>query len=203
MSGEANPVRSHAGTSAAEAKIVAQASDIRVDERRDMVGDMTESMIESVHNTIFNHWGPEEIVDIVGPGGAMIWVKFSGELLKTGEYDIKVDPDSAVPQTRAAREAKAAQVYQLLKTNPLLDPQKLTQYLLHEMHGVQFDDMMRALPPPEAFPDAPITPREYSQLIGHAFKTTQDGGQLDQLQGGGSIEQPPQTLIAGQGGPGQ
>ena len=91
-------------------------------------------------------------ITIVGPGGAPIWVRLAPSLLKEGRYNIKVDPDSSVPQTRSLREAKAVQLYSLLKTNPLIDPVQLTQYLLHELHGVQFDDMMRVLPAVEGAP---------------------------------------------------
>jgi len=40
---------------------------------------------------------------------------------------------------------KALVTYERLKTNPLIDPQLLTTYLLHELHGTQFDTMMRTL----------------------------------------------------------
>ncbi len=133
-------------TTATEANIVRQASEIRVDERRDMVADMLVEVMETVHQIIFKFWTEETVVDVVGPGGAPIWVRLAPSLLKEGRYNIKVDPDSSVPETRALREAKAVQLYQLLRTNPLIDPVQLTQYLLHELHGVQFDDMMRVLP---------------------------------------------------------
>ena len=126
-------------------------------------------LIENNHEVIFNHWGPEEVVDLVGPGGSKIWVQFSGELLKGGEYSVVVDPDSAVPQSRQAREQKALIIYEQFKANPLIDPTKLTQYLLHEMHGAQFDDMMRALPAQQGqgglSPNDPISPQQFTQSV--------------------------------------
>ena len=142
--GEYNPGSSD--TTATEANIVRMASEIRVDERRDMVADMLVAVVESMHTLMFTHWDIEQIVDVIGPGGVPVWVKFKPSMLRTGQYTVKVDPDSAVPETKQIREARAAQVYALLKSNPLIDPYKLTQFLLSELGGVQFDDMMRMLP---------------------------------------------------------
>lgn len=136
-----------ADTTATEANIVKQATEIRVDERRDLVADVLVQMVGSMHNLMFTHWTEEHVVDIVGPGGVPVWVKFKPQMLNRGQYIVKVDPDSSVPETKQMREAKAVQVYSLLTKNPLVDPMKVTKYLLTELHGVQFDDMMRALPP--------------------------------------------------------
>jgi len=176
QAGEFQPARSHSQTTAAEAKIVQAHSEIRVDERRDIMGDMVADVVRDMHGIIFNHWSTRQIVDVVGPGGATVWVTFSGDLLKTGEYSIRVDPESAVPESRVQREAKAVELYTILKTNPLIDPQRLTQYLLHELHGAQFDDMMRVLPPPATSPDKPLTPQEYASLVGSSFQNKSNGG---------------------------
>lgn len=133
-------------TTATEASIVRQASEIRIDERRDLVADQLVEIIEIIHEIIFNFWQRDQIVDVIGPGGVQVWVAFRGDLLKRGRYTVRIDPDSSIPQTRALREQKAIQLYSILKTNPLIDPLLLTQYLLHELHGVQFDDMMRGMP---------------------------------------------------------
>ena len=130
-------------TTATEAQIVKMASEIRVDERRDMMADLMTHAVEDIHKVIFNHWNEEQVLEIAGPMGVPIWVKFRGEMLRSGAYEVKVDPDTSVPETKALREQKAIQIYGLFRTNPLIDPIKLTQYLLHEVHGVQFDDMLR------------------------------------------------------------
>ena len=174
--GESQPPRSHSQTTAAETLIVKAASEIRVDERRDIIADLLVDLIEQVHDVIFTHWGPEQVVDLVGPGGATIWVKFSGELLNTGRYQIKIDPDSAIPLTRQLREQKAIQTYTILKTNPLVDPEKLTQYFLHELHGTQFDDMMRALPPPPNTPNGPVSPEEFGKITRDSTEQTNGAG---------------------------
>ena len=155
-------------TTATEARIVQQASEIRVDERRDMVADLLVDMTRAMHEIIFSFWKQEQVIDLVGPAGVPIWVKFSGDMLKNGQYEVKVDPDSSIPQTRGMREQKAMQSYAVLKDNPLIDPYKLTQYLLRELHGVQYDDMMRGLPAMSGTPQMPMNPDQYGQLMMNA-----------------------------------
>ena len=165
-----------ARTTATEANIVRMASEIRVDERRDMTADLLVKFIELVHQVVFRFWKTEDVVELVGPGGVPVWVKFSGEILKTGKYQVKIDPDSSLPETRGMREAKAKELYNILKTNPLIDPVKLTQYLLHELHGVQFDDMMRGMEIPENMPSGPIPPQQFGQLVGSSISKMQRNG---------------------------
>jgi len=131
---------------ATEAQIVKAASEIRVDERRDMIADLLVSLTHDINTIIFKHWTQEQVVDVVGPGGVPIWVHFKPAMLKRGKYEISVDPDQSIPMTKELKEQKALIVYEQFKTNPLIDPVKLTEYLLHNMHGVAFDDMMRGLP---------------------------------------------------------
>lgn len=166
-------------TTATEANIVRQATEIRVDERRDMIADFIVDIMETVHQVIFRHWGTDEVVDLVGPGGVSVWVKFSGELLRTGKYSIKVDPDSSVPETRALREQKALQLYQILKTNPIIDPAGLTLYLLHELHGVQFDNLMRSLPPVQGQTNEAISPGEFGNRIQQGVQGLQNAPALE------------------------
>lgn len=171
-------------TTATEARIVQSATEIRVDERRDMVADLLTSVMEHVNTVIFNHWGEEQIVDIVGPGGAPVWVQFQGKMLRQGHYHIKVDPDSSLPETRELRERRAIELYSLLKSNPLIDPQMLTQYLLNELRGTAFDDMMRMLPP-VAQPNGSVGPADYAQMIGQSVGQASQQGGLRPLPGGG------------------
>ena len=148
-----------------EASVVKMASELRVDEKRDILADTLVAIVEAIHVIIFNHWSTEQVVDVVGPGGVPIWVKYTGDMLKGGQYNVKVDPDSSLPETKEIRMEKAVQTYSLLKSNPLIDPMRLTQYLLSELHGVQFDDMIRMLPPPSQGPNGPVAPQQYGNLI--------------------------------------
>ena len=132
-------------TTATEATIVRQASEIRVDERRDMIADMLVDVIEHIHHIIFSHWNEEQVVNIIGPNGVPVWIRFKPEILKNGSYEINIDPDTSVPETKQMRQQKAVQVFQMLNQDPMIDQHQLRRYLLHELHGTVFDSM---LPPP-------------------------------------------------------
>lgn len=152
-------------TTATEAMIVKMATEIRIDERRDIVADMLTDIINDMHRIIFEQWNHQEVIEVVGPAGVPLWVTFKGQELATGRYAVKVDPDTAIPETRAIREQRAMGVYERFKMNPLIDPIKLTTYLLHEMHGVQFDDMLRGLPPGLGSMNQPMELGQYGQLL--------------------------------------
>jgi hypothetical protein len=152
-------------TSATEAAIVNQASEIRLDERRDAMADMLEDTVRMINPVMFENWTGEQVQELVGPGGAKIWVRFNPSNLKMGHYVVHVDADTAQPRTRQQRETKAVAVYQLLKTNPLIDPQALTRYLLTEMGGVELDDLMRALPPVPNQGSAPMGLGQYADVL--------------------------------------
>ena len=151
---------------ATETAVVQQASEIRVDERRDMVADLLVELLEDVNSIIFKNWSEEQVIDVAGPAGIPIWVKFRPSMLRRGKYEIKVDPDSSIPETKELREQKALVVYEQFKTNPLIDPMKLTQYLLHNMHGVAFDDMMRGIPGGMGLSQGqPATPDQFGKIM--------------------------------------
>jgi len=154
-------------TTATEASIVQMASEVRVDERRDIVSDLCIDIVEAMHEVIFKHWHGEQVVDIAGPGGVRLWVAFTSEMLKGGAYEVRIDSASAMPETKVRREQRAIQVYSMLKENPLIDPVKLTRYLLRELHGVQYDDLMRGLPQGAGL-ERPMNIAEYTQVIANA-----------------------------------
>lgn len=151
-------------TTATEASIVQMASEIRVDERRDMVADLLCNIANAMNEVLFKTWTGEQIVDIAGPGGVRVWVAFSAEMLRGGAYEVSIDADTSLPLSRTAREQKAIQVYGLLKENPLVDPMLLTKYLLREMHGCQYDDLMRGLPTGVGLA-SPMNVGQFGQLL--------------------------------------
>lgn len=157
--------KSHSPVTATEVGVVEQAGEIRLDERRDATADVLVDMTNQANVLMFQHWQGEQVMDILGPAGVPIWVQFRPEMLKQGRYEVKVDPDTSVPETREFRQSRALALYERLKTNPLLDPIQLTQFLLHELRGTQFDNMMRALPPGAGSPQAPLQPEQFGQLL--------------------------------------
>jgi hypothetical protein len=180
---------------ATEANIVKQAAELRIDERRDVMADMLVDMIGGMHRIIFRHWTNEQVEQVVGPGGVPVWVKFAGKDLEQGSYEVKIDPDSSLPETRDLREDRAAKLYELLKQNPLIDPQKLTQYLLTELKGVQMDDLMMVLPAPDAAPGDAMNPGQFGELIEGQFKQLQQQGGVNSTVGDN-----PRAITAGIGG---
>lgn len=135
-----------ADRSATEANIVHQATQIRIDERRDMVADMLTNIIKDMHHVIFEQWQNEIVVDIAGPQGVPIWIKFRPEILKDARYDVRTDPDTSLPETKQLREQRAVQFYQLLLANPLINPISLTQGLLNSIDAPGFgSDLMTML----------------------------------------------------------
>ena len=180
-------------TTATEANIVKMATEIRIDERRDAVADRVVEIVEMMHGILFDNWGVEQIVDVIGPGGVPIWIKVRGELLKKGRFSVKVDPDSSIPETRAVREQRALQLFQMLRENPLVDPIKLTQYLLTELKGPQFDDMMKMLPQPGQQPDRPIEVGDFAGLMANSM------GQLQNKTTGPATAALPPPVINGGG----
>ncbi len=129
-----------------EANVVQMASEIRIDERRDMLADMLVNVINHIHNIIFKHWTQEQVIDIIGPMGVPMWVKFTGQMLKAGAYEVKVDPDTSLPQTKQLREQRATEFFKLASQYPTFDPYKLSSLLLHEHYGVQYDDLLQGAP---------------------------------------------------------
>lgn len=169
--GEYASQKSHNAPTAIEARIVQAASEIRVDERRDALADVLVDVFEDANELCFNKWQDEQVVQVMGPDAIPVWVAFKPAMLKAARYEINIEPDSTLPETKDMREAKASQVYQLLKPNPLIDPTMLTRYLLREMHGVQYDNMMKqvtqnaAAGAPGSAPDQPMGSQQYMQML--------------------------------------
>jgi hypothetical protein len=156
-----------ADRSATEAQIVNQATQIRMDERRDLVADTLTDIIGGVHVVIFQFWTQEQVVSIAGDEGAPIWVAVRPEMLKNGEYDVNVDPDSGLPNTVQMRTAKAMQLYPLLMQNPFTDKYKVTQYLIRELHGAGYDDLLQTQQQVQAQAQAqqqtaPVAPAQFA-----------------------------------------
>ena len=171
QSGEYSGQKSHSAPTAAEATIVQQASEIRIDERRDSVADLIVQVFEDTNPLIFEKWQDEQVVQVIGASGLPVWVAFKPAMLKAARYEMNIDPDSTLPETKEMRQGKAVQVYGLLKTNPLIDPQLLTKYLLRELHGVEYDNLMKAMQQavaqgaPGSNPEQPMDGRQYMESM--------------------------------------
>lgn len=149
-----------------EAQVVAAASEIRVDERRDMVADMLVDIVTDMHEIVFERWGSEQVIDVAGPNGVQLWVQFRGSMLKGGAYELSIDPDSSVPETKQVREAKAVRLYELLQQNPMISPTELTRYLLREMNNISMTTLMQGIPEGVGLdPMRPMQPDQYGLML--------------------------------------
>ena len=161
-----NYAEGSADRTATEAQIVNEAAEIRVDERRDMVADIIVDIMTDTNKIVFDQWN-DEIVDLVmGPNALPVWVAFKPAMLKAAEYTLNIDPDSSLPETKAAREQKAIALFERLRPNPLINPELLTKFLLHELQGTHWDHMMQvaqmALPGQAGgSPDQPMDAQQY------------------------------------------
>lgn len=172
QSGEfAGAGKSHGAPTAFEANIVNQASEIRVDERKDSVADLLVSVFEDTNSLVFNQWNSEEVAVVVGPNAIPYWVAFKPAMLKGAKYELQIDPDSTVPETKDMRMQKAKTVYSILKDNPLIDPDQLTRYIVREFHGVQYDNLVRTIQQnattgaPGTSPMNPMGPDQFMQMM--------------------------------------
>ena len=168
-----------ADRSATEAGIVNQATQIRMDERRDAVADLLVQLMDQTHDVIFNRWGGEQVIDLVGPGGVQIWLQFRPSELRNSGYNINIDPDSTLPDTKQMREQRAMMYYKLLSSNPLIDPHKLTALLVREAHDPIYEDLL-------------MTPDQAQALAAQRQQAMQA------MQGAGTAQNParPQQLAA-------
>lgn len=132
------------GPTATEVNAVKGAAELRIDERRDMLSDILTHIFRDCHLVIFRHWTDEQVVKVVGKNSLPVWVRFTGDMLKEGEYEIKIEPDISVTETSEVREARANRLYLTLKDEPTIDRAALARHLLHETSGVALDDIMRS-----------------------------------------------------------
>jgi len=139
--GEYNPNTS-GDVSATEAQIVKQATEIRVDERRDMMADLLTEVIQDMNQIIFEQWDSEEVIDVVGPQGVPVWVTFRPEMLDPKQFEVHIDPDSSVPETKQMREQKAIQVYQTFRKDPMINQEQMVRHTLTELNGAEYETFM-------------------------------------------------------------
>jgi hypothetical protein len=169
-----------ADRSATESQIVNQATQIRMDERRDACADLLTDVTSHINHIILEHWTGDIVLDVMGPEGVPIWIKFQAHELKDALYDIKIDPDTSIPQTRQLREQRAFALYAQLKQNPLIDPMQLTRYLTNEIDGVWADSLIKMQ---NTSPQNPAPLSAVIQSAGAGGPGGQGGGTPPQLPG--------------------
>ena len=121
---------------AGESGIVEQAFDVRVDERKDIVGDVLVKIIRKWNQYLFSFWTEERVIQIVSPQGSPFWIKYTGDQLK-GEYFLSVDPESGMPLNRALKYAMAKDLFGQLNGDQLIDQILLRKLLLQHYESVE------------------------------------------------------------------
>ena len=123
---EAGEFKGGTPPSAHEIVAVQQASEIRTDERRDVVADVLVNIIRRWNQFIFKFWDSKRVSKVVGPDGAQYWIEYTGEEL-AAEYNLTVDAESGQPITRALRMQLAEKMYLANRMDPFFDPIKLRE----------------------------------------------------------------------------
>jgi len=136
--GEAPPGR----RTAEEMRNVQQATDIRMDERRDIVADALVKMMRKVNQIVFERWTQEKVAQVVGYDGAKYWVSYKGSDNRN-EYSLRVDVDSMTPKTKSMKKREIVELIQALSKNPRANIDYLMRMLLREYEWV---DAMKVLP---------------------------------------------------------
>jgi len=120
---------------ATETAEVAGSFDMRIDEKKDVMGDVLSNIIRKWNQYIFSFWTKERVAKIVGPQGDTFWVSYTGDQLQ-GEYDYEVDVDSGFPVTKNVKRKFADGLRATYGGDPLVDPIALRKY-----HLSQYEDI--------------------------------------------------------------
>jgi hypothetical protein len=142
---------------ATESQIVHMASQIRVNERKDLVADLLVDIIKRYNAYMFSEWEKEQVEDIIGPDGIRYWVKFTNKQIES-DYAFKVDPENSNPTSIEVRRQEAIMLAQYLQNSPVVqsavqsgkpvpyDFTALDRYVAQQFQGVPIDEIM----PPSA-----------------------------------------------------
>jgi len=141
-----------------EAEIVRAASQIRINERMDIVADLLKQSIRKMNQFIFEFWNDKRVIDIVGEDGARYWVKFDGKDIR-GEYNIDLNIEDTAPTDRRVRQMEAEKFMQSAQGVAGID----TQYLF-KIYAEQFEWIDPQLLFPGSGPGrSPENPMEFQQ----------------------------------------
>ena len=165
--------------SAKEQQAVERGSEIRVDERRDVVADTLVAMMRKVNQTIFKLWKQERVIQIAGQDGAVHWIRYTGSQLQ-GEYAIKMDPDAALPSNKEERKQRLLQLAGLVQqTGGNMMP--ILAQIVSEEPGLNINEILPgvAVPPPGGrfpAPGGPQQPQSVQQFTQGQQRAAGGGG---------------------------
>lgn len=150
--------------------------EIRMDERRDIVGEALVKMMRKINQIIFAKWDKEKVAQVVGYDGARYWVSYTPKQLR-GEYNLRVDVESMTPQTKAVKKQEIMQIIQALAKNPRANIDYLMKMLLREYEWM---DALQILPEAPETMEKPMGFNQFQQFQG---KMAGDRGMLQERAG--------------------
>jgi hypothetical protein len=153
--GESPPGR----RTAEEMRNVQMATDIRMDERRDIVADALVSMMRKINQIIFERWTTDKVVQVVGVDAARYWVSYKGAENRA-EYNLRVDVESMTPKTKMMKKREIVELIQALSKNPRANIDYLMQMLLREYEWI---DAMKVLPQAQETMGQPMEQQQFMQ----------------------------------------
>lgn len=117
------------GKTASESMIVAEASESRVDERKDIIADTLIRIIRKWNQFLFKFWDEAKVIQIISPKQGPVWVEFTGDEIK-GDYMLNIDADSGMPVSRALKSQLGGELFKAMNGDPLVDQILLRQIAL-------------------------------------------------------------------------
>src|SRR4030042_4321969 len=113
---------------ASEAMIINQYTELRSDERRDIIADFLERSVQDIDRLVFKYWDTPDIIELIGEEGKE-WATWAGEDLE-GKYGIQIIPNSVMPHTKEMYRQKVEHLYSILMGNPFVNMKEMTRILL-------------------------------------------------------------------------
>lgn len=117
---------------ATEASIVQVASELRIDERRDVAADLLVQIAKKILQMVSAFQATSEgIIPITAPSGATKWATYQARDL-IDDYDYIVNPDECLPYNMQIRKANAQELYAVGRQDPLFNQLELVTHLLEQ-----------------------------------------------------------------------
>ena len=111
-----------------EAQIIDQYTQLRSDERRDVIGDFIVRAVKDTNKLVFKFWDTPAVIELIGEEGKE-WDDWTGEDLQ-GDYAVAIVPNSTLPHTKEEYKKKIQELYQMLQGNPMVNLKEMTRVLL-------------------------------------------------------------------------
>ena len=175
------------GKTASESMIVAQAFEDRVDERKDIMGDVIIRIIRKWNQFLFKFWSEERVVQIVSQQDGPSWIHYTGDQLQ-GDYILSVDIDSGMPISRAVKQQMSGELFKGMNGDPLIDQMLLREIVLDNFTMID-PRISRLLQPQQGMPgQVPGEIRQPGPVYGGGGGSGSGGGRQ------GSTPQNPQEF---------